>query len=322
MTLIFPRVSVVVTVKNEEENIAALLDSISNLDYSGDIETIIVDGGSSDETTNIICSYPFVKLITAKCNISEGRNIGIENSNGEIIAFTDGDCVVDRNWIKNIVKHFSIDSEIAVVGGPYIAARQNGIVANYLAVYQDAFFPACSGFTTYQHIAAGNSAFRREIIKKVGGFDPHGDHFEDDDLNFRVSELGHKLFFAEDVVVYHKYRLTLKQASKVTLERSKAYSVFNRKHKRYRQLLFPYVRTSLLILVALLIIEILKDEFILVSSELVILFLAYYLYSQWRYRRIARKPQMSLGTRLALPLVDLCIRLLESLGSLIGLMKI
>jgi GT2 family glycosyltransferase len=322
MTLTLPKVSIVVTVKNEEENIAALLDSILKLEYSGETETIIVDGGSNDKTISIISSYPSVKLITTKCNISRGRNIGMKNSSGEIIAFTDGDCVVDKDWIKNIVKHFSKDSEIAVVGGPYLPLSQHGLIAKYLAIYQSTYFPTESGFTTYQHIAAGNAAFRREVIEKVGGFDERLIDCEDEDLNLRVSNLGYKLFFAEDVIVYHKSRTTLKEASRFAFDRGKASSIFNRKHNKYRHLLFPYFRTLLLILGTFLIINILTGNHILVVVELAVSFTSYYFYRLLRFEKNPHHLRMSLATRFGLPLIDLYIRLLDSFGSLVELLKI
>jgi GT2 family glycosyltransferase len=320
--LTLQKVSIVVTVKNEEENIAALLDSLLKLDYSGDIETTVVDGGSNDKTVEIISNYPSVKLITAKCNTSQGRNIGIQNSSGEIIAFTDGDCVVDRDWIKNIVKHFDKNSEVAVVGGPYLPLDQNGIIAQYLATYQSTYFPTKSELTTYQHIGTGNAAFRKKVIEKVGRFDERLKDCEDDDLNLRISNLGYKLFFAEDVTVYHKSRTTLKEASRFAFDRGKASSIFNRKHKKYRQLLFPYMRTLLLILAIFLVINILTGNLILVVAELAVSFPCYYFYRLIRFGRTPHQLRMSLKTRLALPLIDLYIRLLDSFGSLVELLKI
>jgi GT2 family glycosyltransferase len=320
--LTLQKVSIVVTVKNEEENIAALLDSLLKLDYSGDIETTVVDGGSSDKTVEVISNYPSVKLITAKCNTSQGRNIGIQNSSGEIIAFTDGDCVVDRDWIKNIVKHFDKNSEVAVVGGPYLPLDQNGIIAQYLATYQSTYFPTKSELTTYQHIGTGNAAFRRKVIEKVGGFDECLKDCEDDDLNLRISNQGYKLFFADDIIVYHKSRTTLKEASKFAFDRGKASSIFNRKHKKYRQLLFPYMRTLLLISGALLIINTLTRNLMWVALELALLFPSYYFYRLLRLRRSPYQSRMSLKARFALPVIDLYVRLLDSFGSLIGLLTI
>jgi len=313
----FPKVSIVATVKNEEDNIAALLDSIANLDYSGEVETIVVDGGSTDRTAQIVSKYSSVKLIIAHCNISEGRNIGISSSTGEIMAFIDGDCIAEPDWIKNIVRHFIEDSEIAIVGGPYIPLENQGIVADYLAVYQGTYFPETSGTTTYEHIAMGNAAIRKEIIKKVGGFDSGADHFEDEDINFRSWKLGLKLFFADDVRVFHKYRTSLKDASAVILRRSEANFKFNQKHKRYWHILFPYTRSLILVSLAVLILSLVFGNLTLFASEFVLLFLSFYFYSYRHLRKITHSPKMVLRTKLLLPVIDLYIRLLDSAGSII-----
>jgi glycosyltransferase involved in cell wall biosynthesis len=313
----FPKVSVVATVKNEEDSIAALLDSISKLDYAGEIETIIVDGGSTDSTAQIVSKYTSAKLVIAYCNISEGRNIGISKSTGEIIAFVDGDCIAAPDWITNIVRHFREDSEIAIVGGPYIPSENQGIVAEYLAVYQNSYFPKTSGITTYEHIAMGNAAIRKEIITKVGGFDPGADQFEDEDINFRSWKLGLKLFFADDVRVLHKYRTSLKDASAVILKRSEANFNFNKKHKRYIKILFPYTRSLILASLAVLLLSLVFGNLTLFASELVVLILCFYFYSYIRMRKNTRSPNMALRTKLLLPMIDLYVRLLDSLSSIL-----
>jgi len=310
----FPPVSVVTTVKNEEDNITLLLDSLFKLDYAGKVEIVVVDGGSSDRTIQIVSNYPNLKLITTKCNISEGRNIGIRNSTGDIVAFIDGDCVAETDWIRNIVRYFLEDSETGVVGGPYIPLGNGGIVQSYSALYQGSYFPKTSGFTTYSHIASGNVAIRREIVGKIGGFDPEADQFEDEDINYRISKLGLKLFFADDARVFHKYRESFRDVSEVTIRRSKANVEFNKKHRRYRQLLFPYTRTLLLACLAIFAITLATGSVVLFALELGVLFLLFYSYSLRHLSKVARSPEMSLKTKLVLPLIDLYVRLLESFG--------
>jgi GT2 family glycosyltransferase len=310
----FPPVSVVATVKNEEDNIALLLDSLCKLDYAGNLEIVVVDGGSSDRTTQIISKYSNLKLITANCSIGEGRNIGIRNSTGEIVAFIDGDCVAAADWIRNIVRYFLEDKDIAVVGGPYVPLGRGGLVQSYLALYQGSYFPKTSGFTTYSHIASGNAAIRREVIGKIGGFDPEADQFEDEDIHYRISKLGLKLFFADDARVFHKYRVSFRDVSEVTIRRSKANFEFNKKHRRYRQLLFPYTRTLLLACLAIFAITLATGSVVLFAVELGVLFLVFYSYSLGHLSKVARSPEVSLKTKLVLPLIDLHVRLLESFG--------
>src|SRR3989344_9652387 len=104
--------SLVCTVLNEEEYIEKLINSVISQTVLPD-EFIIVDGGSSDKTTekikNQISKSKYkgnFKLIIKKGNRSVGRNEGIKKASNNIILLTDAGCLLDKNWIKNIIKHF------------------------------------------------------------------------------------------------------------------------------------------------------------------------------------------------------------------------
>ena len=104
-------VSLICTVWNEEKNIGELMDSIKNQSVQPD-EFVIVDGGSTDNTLKILENYkkkyPILKIIKAKCNISEGRNIAIKHARGKIIIGADGGgCIYHKDWIKNMLKGFN-----------------------------------------------------------------------------------------------------------------------------------------------------------------------------------------------------------------------
>ena len=113
----FPFLSVIVPTYNRKDKIGDCLDSLINQDYPN-FETIVVDDGSTDDTSKIVSNYP-VKLIKNEKNLGlwEARNIGIENSKGEIIAFLDDDALAERDWLKKLVECMN-SPEIAVVTGP------------------------------------------------------------------------------------------------------------------------------------------------------------------------------------------------------------
>lgn len=105
------KVSLVITTKNEQNHIVNLLNNILSQSLQPK-ETIIVDGGSTDETVNNIHKWVKsnekikkwnLKLIIAnKANRSQGRNIGIKESQHNIIALTDSGCILDDDWLYQI----------------------------------------------------------------------------------------------------------------------------------------------------------------------------------------------------------------------------
>ena len=96
--------SVIVPVYNAQATLSRLLESLSIQSYK-DFEVIIIDDCSIDDTFQIARSYPF-RIIQLSKNHGPAycRNIGARNAKGDILAFTDSDCRVDKNWLKNIQK--------------------------------------------------------------------------------------------------------------------------------------------------------------------------------------------------------------------------
>ncbi len=100
-----PFVSVVIPVFNAADMIDELLQSLLVLDYPADhYEIIVVDNGSTDNTRQLVEKYPVILLEERETpGPAAARNKGIRHARGEIIAFTDADCVADRNWLKMLV---------------------------------------------------------------------------------------------------------------------------------------------------------------------------------------------------------------------------
>src|SRR5207342_1551058 len=97
--------SLVATVRNEHDTIAAFVESLIHQTRSPD-EVIIVDGKSTDGTLEILNRYARehgITVITEECNIAEGRNIGIRHANSSMVAVTDAGCRVDKAWLEYIM---------------------------------------------------------------------------------------------------------------------------------------------------------------------------------------------------------------------------
>ena len=115
--MINPKISVIVCTYNGEKRITHLLDSLKKQTYKN-LEIVIVDDGSSDGTSDIVKKYPF-RLIRHRTNrgLADSRNTGIKSSKGDIIIFTDDDCVADKNWVREIAKCYSKNRDINAAGG-------------------------------------------------------------------------------------------------------------------------------------------------------------------------------------------------------------
>ena len=110
------KVSVIIPAYNSEATLPELLDSLLNQSYQ-DFETIVVDDASMDGTSQVARSYP-CKVLTLSKNRGPAycRNIGADNAQGDILAFTDSDCRADEDWLKNIHTYFSQHRVDAIMG--------------------------------------------------------------------------------------------------------------------------------------------------------------------------------------------------------------
>ena len=113
----YPKVSVVICAYNAEATMAACLDSLRALRYPA-TEVVVVDDGSTDRTGAIADRYEGFHVIHQENNgLSAARNVGMAASTGDIVAYTDSDCVVDPDWLHYLVGTFLFSGR-AAVGGP------------------------------------------------------------------------------------------------------------------------------------------------------------------------------------------------------------
>lgn len=208
------KVSLVVTVLNEEPSIAALLESIITQTKKPD-EIVIVDGGSTDKTCNIIKSYQKIirslKLFEFKTTRSEARNIGIEASKGDVIVTTDAGCIADKHWIANITKPFK-DEKVDMVAGFYEMIGGDSSLRRAMSVFIGV---TPEKFDDHFLASARSLAFRKSLWEKVGGF-PEGlrDTAEDTMFNYNILKTGAKIVRVKDAIVFWQLPLTLAEGIK------------------------------------------------------------------------------------------------------------
>ena len=200
-----PRVSVIVCSHNGGVTLDECLRSLRNLDYP-DYEVIVVDDGSTDDTPGILARFPEVLAIhQTHCGLSVARNAGLQRATGALIAYTDSDCMADRNWLICLV-HQLLRSGAAAVGGPNLTP-EDGWLAACVAAAPGQPTHVLMGDQVAEHIPGCNMAFRREALEAINGFDPQFRKAGDDvDICWRLQHEGFSITFAPGAFVWHHRR--------------------------------------------------------------------------------------------------------------------
>jgi glycosyltransferase involved in cell wall biosynthesis len=234
----WPFVSIIVPVYNGSLTIDALLTSLLALDYPADrCEILIVDNKSTDDTRDRVQRYPVTLLEETEIQSSDAaRNRGVEAAKGEILAFTDADCVVEPNWLKRLLANHE-EPRWGGFSGNTKAYPSSELSARYcaqaevlgLSGQKEPFFQPwgmgerlCSRISVLDwrsHIFlptglinpyTANVAYRQIVFEKIGYFDHKMLNGGDFDLAWRLqTQTDWQIAIVPDAVVYHQHRSNL-----------------------------------------------------------------------------------------------------------------
>jgi glycosyltransferase involved in cell wall biosynthesis len=190
-------ISVVTTVRNEERNLAPLLESL--VIQERPLEVVVVDAYSTDHTADIARSfadrYDFVHVYSEGGTRAAGRNYGVGKSRGSYVAFIDGDCIASPFWLQHL-RGGSARGDVVAGNTVQIGYRPFEDLERIELYHRgyDITFPSC------------NLAYERERFLSIGGFDPWFLTAEDIDLNLRAVDAGAKFVHVPEAIVYHRTR--------------------------------------------------------------------------------------------------------------------
>jgi mycofactocin system glycosyltransferase len=209
----YPRVSIVIPVRDQTVDLADCLVSLSRLDYPPDLlEIIVVDDGSKKDITRLITSDVRIIRLENSLGPASARNVGAQQAGGEILAFLDADCVAGEKWLKETVPFF-LAPAIGAVGGYVDNFYQKGWLDRYEATSSSLnmgnriIFGGKSSSTFY--VPTANMLVRRESFMATGGFQSGMRIGEDVDFCWRLRDLGHALLYVPGGRVDHKHRRRL-----------------------------------------------------------------------------------------------------------------
>jgi glycosyltransferase involved in cell wall biosynthesis len=228
-----PKVSVVVASYNGARTLKACLDSLSKLNYP-DYEVILVDDGSTDNTSQIASLYPaFRYLHQTNHGLSVARNTGIAAATGEIVAFTDSDCRADEDWLYYLVGDL-LTSRFTGIGGHNFLPPEDSAVAAAVLVSPGGPAHVMLNDRLAEHIPGCNMAFYKWALLEIGGFDPIFTKAGDDvDVCWRLQQRGYRIGFNPAGFVWHYRRSTIQAYLRQQRGYGEAEALLVRKHPEY-----------------------------------------------------------------------------------------
>lgn len=190
-----PGVSVLLCVRNVEKYIGDCIKSILSQTYE-DFEVIIVDDMSNDHTQTIIKEFKDERIRHFRneewFGIAKSRNRCLKYAKGEYVFFTDGDCKVSNSWIEEGLKSLKSLGCVGVEGRIYYVSK------DYEPKFSDYVIENING----GHYTTGNVAYKRSVVKAVGGFDERFARLSDRDIALRIMKCGEIRFNAK-MIAYH-----------------------------------------------------------------------------------------------------------------------
>ena len=222
-------VSIIIPVYRRTEWIKKCIDRITEQDFNGTFEIIVVDDGSPNESEIRKTVEQFSKIeSTVKylrnkhAGPAAARNYGVNYSSGKILCFLDDDSLSERRWLQEITEPFRTMNTTAVVSGRILSLnRQNGLpCALEKAVYHG------------KHWATCNIAYRRDSFESLGGFDENFPEpsWEDNDLGIRAMWAGYSHIYNEQAIIYHPHENSIAEYKKKCLLNGRGAAAFSRKY--------------------------------------------------------------------------------------------
>ncbi|MDD5217954.1 MAG: glycosyltransferase, partial [Candidatus Omnitrophica bacterium] len=205
----FPYVSVIVPVYNDLAGLNNCLFVLTSQTYPRDrYEIMVVDNGSEENVRMITQCYPQVRLVFEPVRGSyAARNQGIRHSYGEILAFTDSDCMPAANWIERGVEQLGAVPNCGLVGGRIGLVFRDPQRPTAAELYDRFFYFHQDAYVRDKHFAATANLFTsRRVFEKIGLFDDGLQSGGDREWGRRVYAAGYAQVYAEDVTVFHRAR--------------------------------------------------------------------------------------------------------------------
>lgn len=215
-TSLEPFISVIIPVFNDREPLKLCLSALAEQTYPQyRYEVIVIDNGSDDwkEVKAIVNSFDGVILSSESIPGSyAARNKGLTIAKGEVIAFTDADCIPAPNWLEAGVQILTSTPNCGLVAGAIKLFSSNHKKPTMVEVYESIRALPQQEFIEQNHYGATANVFTtKDVIKQVGVFDAQLKSSGDMEWGQRVYQKGYRQVYTESVVVHHPTHSTWRE---------------------------------------------------------------------------------------------------------------
>jgi GT2 family glycosyltransferase len=293
------KLAFVILTKNSGRTLEKCLEAIARLKGEFEPEVIIVDGGSTDNTLNIVEKYREELNIRVLYDDGKGlgyaRDIGWRASDADYIVMLDSDVIVNRHFLRRAIELLQRDGKLGAVSAKLRPiSLDKGWLGRFqeknLAIYLHHLDPPYPAEAVALHTAC--TVFKRSVLEEIGGFDAYFNLAkEDSDISYRIRKAGYKLSYL------NVYALHLERARilKLNFRYGRSFILISRKHPDMEN----FLRLKNVVLMTCIFIPVLQPML--------------YLYYLSRYIKV---PHLTLSEKFILPFIELVRQDLRIAGAL------
>ncbi|MEM9399967.1 MAG: glycosyltransferase [Verrucomicrobiota bacterium] len=213
-----PVVSVIIPVYNDLVRLQKCLNAVDAQSYPKELyEVIVIDNGSLESPKPVTAQYEYIKLLSElEPGSYAARNTGVLSAKGDILAFTDADCIPDKDWLQQGVECLKSSDNCGLVAGRIELFFRDAENPTAVEIYESIEMGfSQSELLQEQHYGLTANLFTyRSVVNKVGLFDTKLKSGGDKEWGQRVFNADYQQVYSHNAYVYHPTRHTFKELYK------------------------------------------------------------------------------------------------------------